>query len=180
MKGNKEKFINLANKLHDDKYDYNKFEYVSSKTKGEIICPIHGSFWQTPSTHNRISRPSGCPKCGNENKRLSFEDFVERAYKIHGDKYVYNKEEYSDTKTPIKIFCKKHNHYFTQLPSNHVHITNPTKCPLCSSEIVINKNRDTFNDFIRKANNIHGNKYDYKSNLYVNSITKIDIFCKKM
>lgn len=33
MKGNKEKFINLANKLHDDKYDYNKFEYVSSKTK---------------------------------------------------------------------------------------------------------------------------------------------------
>lgn len=40
----KEIFIEKATKIHNSKYDYSKVEYVNSKTKVCIICPIHGEF----------------------------------------------------------------------------------------------------------------------------------------
>ena len=55
-----EEFIQKAKAIHGDKYDYSKVEYVNSKTKVRIICPIHGEFWQVPSNH---LRNHGCPKC---------------------------------------------------------------------------------------------------------------------
>ncbi len=38
-------------KVHGNRYDYSKVEYVDNKTKIEIICPIHGSFFQAPINH---------------------------------------------------------------------------------------------------------------------------------
>lgn len=57
----KEEFIQNAQKTHGDKYDYSHVEYVDSKTKVCIVCPIHGEFWQTPSNH---IRGYGCKECG--------------------------------------------------------------------------------------------------------------------
>jgi hypothetical protein len=37
----------------------------------------------------------------------------------------------------------------------------------------------TTNDFIEKAINIHGNKYDYSMSIYNGSMTSIDIICKE-
>ena len=53
-------FIAKASKVHFDKYDYSKVQYVNSQTKVCIICPEHGEFWQRPANH--ISG-QGCPKC---------------------------------------------------------------------------------------------------------------------
>lgn len=64
------KFIQRAQLLFGDKYDYTKFDYVNSKTKGIIICPSHGSFWQTPNCH---LRGHGCPTCGRIISRLQVE-----------------------------------------------------------------------------------------------------------
>lgn len=58
----KEEFVEKARKVHGDKYDYSKVEYVNSKTKVCIICPKHGEFWQTPNHH--INDKSGCLVCG--------------------------------------------------------------------------------------------------------------------
>ena len=51
----KEIFIKRAREIHDDKYDYSKVEYKNNRTKVCIICPIHGEFWQEPSSHIRNS-----------------------------------------------------------------------------------------------------------------------------
>lgn len=59
----KQQFIDKANKIHNSKYDYSKVNYIDFHTKVEIICPIHGAFYQTP--HNHISSKSGCPICKN-------------------------------------------------------------------------------------------------------------------
>lgn len=56
----KEKFIELAKKIHGNKYDYSKVEYKNKNTKVCIICPIHGEFWQTPNNH---LSGNGCKKC---------------------------------------------------------------------------------------------------------------------
>ena len=46
-------FIEKCKKLHGDKYDYSKVNYINNYTKVCIICPKHGEFWQIPSDHLR-------------------------------------------------------------------------------------------------------------------------------
>ena len=79
-------FIAEAQKLHDDKYDYSKVEYNSNKGKVCIICPKHGEFWQRPDKH---LRGQGCPVCAGTQKSDTA-SFIEKAIKIHGDKYDYS------------------------------------------------------------------------------------------
>jgi hypothetical protein len=66
MKSSTPEFIKKAKKVHGNKYDYSKFKYVDWKTKGIIICPIHGKFEQTPNGH---LNGRGCPQCGIESRR---------------------------------------------------------------------------------------------------------------
>jgi len=54
-------FINKANGVHDNKYDYSLVDYQNARTDVIIICPIHGKFKQNSHTH---LRGSGCPVCG--------------------------------------------------------------------------------------------------------------------
>ena len=58
----KEEFIEKAKKIHGDKYDYSKVEYVNNRTKVCIICPKHGEFWQTPDKH---LQGRNCQKCNS-------------------------------------------------------------------------------------------------------------------
>ena len=46
-----EEFISKAKKVHGDKFDYSKTNYISHKDKVEIICPIHGIFKQKANNH---------------------------------------------------------------------------------------------------------------------------------
>jgi very-short-patch-repair endonuclease len=63
-KKSKDSFINESNLVHDYKYDYINVEYINSKIKVRILCPIHGEFKQIPNDHRR---GSGCSLC-NESK----------------------------------------------------------------------------------------------------------------
>lgn len=61
-RGNKEEFVRRAMTIHEDKYDYSLVIYMGNKTKVEVVCPFHGSFWVTPGNHI-FTRKSGCPQC---------------------------------------------------------------------------------------------------------------------
>lgn len=54
-------FVEDAYNAHDHKYDYSKVIYINSRSKIEIICPKHGSFYQIPNSH--INDKNGCPSC---------------------------------------------------------------------------------------------------------------------
>ena len=56
-------FIDSAKNVHDIEYDYSEVIYINSYTKVKIICPKHGTFWQTPANH--MNRGDGCSKCSN-------------------------------------------------------------------------------------------------------------------
>lgn len=62
---NFKKWLADAKKIHGDKYDYSKVEYINARTKVCIVCPIHGEFWQTPSNH---LQGQGCPICTSNSK----------------------------------------------------------------------------------------------------------------
>ena len=181
MKNKLYNFIEKARKVHGDKYDYSKVEYINNKTKVCIICPIHGEFWQTPSVH--INNKSNCPKCsyknGAKSRSTTLYDFIEKAKKIHGDKYDCSKVEYCNNSTKICIVCPEHGEFW-QTPSHHLR---GQGCPKCFSHKGYEKNTSiktkklTTENFIEKAKKVHGDKYDYSKVKYINNKTKVCIVC---
>ena len=105
------------------------------------------------------------------NNRL--EKFIEKARNRHGNKYDYSKVEYRGSKEKVCIICPKHGEFW-QYPQDHVRGNN---CPLCANENRGSKQRLTKEEFIKKAQEVHGNKYDYSMVNYKNANTKITIIC---
>ena len=126
-----ETFVKKARKVHGDKYDYSKVDYVNSQTKTCIICPKHGEFWQTPNKH---LTGRGCYHCGREKTVSSIfsntKEFVEKAKKVHGDKYDYSKVDYRHNQEKVCIICQKHGEFW-QTPNNHIGAGNKCGCPKC-------------------------------------------------
>lgn len=163
-----ESFIQKAREIHGDRYDYSKVEYKSAKEKVIIICKEHGEFPQTPNIH---LRGKGCPICGNISRGKSnssnTEEFIEKARKIHGDKYDYSKVNYINNSTKVTIICPEHGE-FSMIPSNHLRGQGCVRChrPICDSK-----------SFISKAKEIHGNKYDYSKVDYKRTNIDVCIIC---
>jgi hypothetical protein len=156
-----------ANLIHNNKYDYSLTEYIAYNKKIKIICNLHGVFEQTPERH--INRKYGCPNCST-NKKITQEEFIEKANLIHNNKYDYSLCNYKNSKTKISIICKEHG-VFEQIASSHTH--QKTGCPVCSK-----KHKYTNIEFIEKANLIHNNVYCYSKINYINNYTKVCIICK--
>ena len=162
-------FIAKAKEVHGDTYDYSNIEYIDAKTKVEIICPEHGSFFQAPYVH---LQGHGCPKCANiliasKNTFTKF-DFIKKASKVHGDKYDYSNVKYINSKTKVEIVCPIHGS-FCQEPASHLQ---GNGCPSCAGSLKL-----TNEDFIQRAREVHGDKYDYSKVNYINNHTKVEIIC---
>lgn len=107
-------------------------------------------------------------------KKLTTEEFIAQAKKMHGDKYDYTNVVYTNSRTKVNIYCKSCNKSFNQLPCRHLSGNGCKSCALIS----LAKSR-TFNtdEFISKAKIIHHNKYNYTQVEYVNAGTKVKIIC---
>jgi len=130
-----------------------------------IICDEHGKFEQKASHH---IAGSGCPTCAGNNK-LTTEEFISRAIKQHGDKYVYDNSVYVNMTTKIKIGCKHHGE-FNQTPNEHLH--NNTGCPSCSPTKKV-----TTEEFVYRAKKIHSNNYDYNKSTITNMNSGVIVTC---
>ncbi|MBO6254657.1 MAG: hypothetical protein J6O49_13580, partial [Bacteroidaceae bacterium] len=162
-----EQFLQDAVKVHGNKYDYSKAEYVDWQTKVVIICPVHGEFTQFPSSH---LQGNGCPKCGNDRTalRMSNEDFINKAKAVHGDRYDYSKVEYVGNKAKVCIICKEHGEFWQEA---RMHLSG-CGCPICAGR----KKMRTY-DFIKKARSVHGDRYDYSKAEYKGNTEKVCIIC---
>jgi hypothetical protein len=90
-----EEFIKIAKEIHGNKYDYSKVDYQTNKIPVEIICSIHGSFWQIPNAHT--SPRNGCPSCNESKGENLVESFLKkynlnhiREYKVSPYNYRYD------------------------------------------------------------------------------------------
>lgn len=122
-------FINQANVVHNNFYDYSETKYKNYLTKVNIICPIHGEFEELPQEH---IKGSGCKKCGVEKTKkftvLGVDKFIEKANKIHNNKFDYSNVNYINSYTKVEIVCPKHGSFF-QNPGDHLH--SKAGCPIC-------------------------------------------------
>ena len=169
-------WIEKAKKIHGDKYDYSKVVYINNRTPVEIICKIHGPFKQIPYSH---LAGKGCKECGKINKALNktsnTDKWIEKAKKVHGDKYDYSKTKYVKSTEKLSIICKKHGE-FIQRACDHL---SGYGCPKCGYEKVSSDLSSSKENFVKKANNIYNNEYTYDNFVYVNNKTPSYVTCKK-
>jgi hypothetical protein len=115
-------------KKHGNKYDYSEVNFDGTKTKIPIICHKHGRFEQEYTSH---LLGAGCPKCSSEingyKSRLTTDEFINNAKKVHSNKYDYSKVEYFKNDRKVTIICPKHGE-FRQTPASHM---KGGGCPKC-------------------------------------------------
>lgn len=124
-KSNTEEFIEKANALHGDKFDYSNVVYKTTHEKVNINCKIHGIFSQRPSKH---LSGQGCPLCSG-GAMDNNETFIMKAKLVHGDRFDYSKINYVSSQETLTIVCPEHGD-FQQTPDNH--INQHSICPKCT------------------------------------------------
>ena len=154
-----EEFITKSkNKYGNNSFDYSNVIYTYQKNPVNLICKNHGSFNITPKNHLGIN--FGCLKCSEENVRINKKKFIERATKIHDNKYDYSSvKDIQKQDTKIIIKCPIHGN-FNQYVYNHL---KGNGCKKCSNKKI------NLNMFLKRARKIHGDIYDY-SHLKENDI----------
>ena len=98
--------------------------------------------------------------------------FIRKALQKHGDRYDYSKVNYIKSNEKVEIICRVAEHKsFWQTPSHHLH---GRGCCICSG-----RKKSNVEEFVKRAKEIHGDKYDYSKVEYINNRTKIIIICSK-
>lgn len=174
-------FILKSQILNNNKYDYSKVSYNGANTKVCIICPDHGEFWQTPTNHLHGCK---CPKCAIDNNRMMYDikkrefygTFIERAKKIHNDKYSYDKVIYNGNENKVIITCPEHGD-FEQTPHSHLA---GGGCPKCAKNKMVEAIRLTQEEYINRVRYVHRyNNYDFTKVLYNTYESDVTVTCLK-
>lgn len=108
-------------------------------------------------------------------RKLTTEQFIQKATEIHRSYYDYSRTEYINGKIKVEVLCPKHGS-FLQLPSSHL---NGCGCLLCGRTKTKKARKLNTLTFTKRSKQIHNNKYSYERVIYTNNSTKVDIFCKR-
>jgi len=106
---------------------------------------------------------------------MNTEQFINKAIQLHGDKYDYSKAIYTKAINKVIIICKKHGEFYQQ---SNLHLSG-SGCVNCFRDRNPLLHRCNREQFINKAMQVHGNKYDYSKVIYTKSDEKIIIICKE-
>lgn len=108
-------------------------------------------------------------------RKRTTEQFIKEAKEIHNNFYDYSLVDYKNKELKVKIICPIHGE-FEQIAGNHLRGAGCMKCRDLKHSKKIISDKETF---IKKANKIHNNFYDYSLVNYINSRIKVKIICPK-
>lgn len=134
----------MANNIHLDdlisksvqnfginRFDFSKFIYINSRTKGIIICNVCKNEFEQSSANHKFGF-DGCKNCSLAKRsnilRLTHDELIARFKDKHGNKYNYDKVKYHKYRDKVLINCPFHGE-FSQYA--HLHY-NGTECPQCA------------------------------------------------
>ena len=100
--------------------------------------------------------------------RLTNEEFISKMESLYKNQfYDFKNSEYTKTKNKTTFICKIHG----EVEQTISYLLRGRGCPKCSKKYA------DIETFIKKANIIHNNKYDYSKVEYINNKTKVCIIC---
>ena len=107
---------------------------------------------------------------------MSTDEFIKKSIEIHGDEYSYEKTVFVNWDTKVIVTCKIHGDF--EISPRHF-IYRKHGCCKCRGRHISESKMFTKEYFIKKAIEIHGDKYDYSMVEYNGVDTEVDIACKK-
>ena len=109
-------------------------------------------------------------------------EFIEASKKLHGNSFGYELVNYISDDLPIKLVCNRCGKVFIDCPKGNLNKKYKrihSCCPACVWELTAeDRRKDKFSEFLFKAQEKFGDKFDYSKANYINGHTKILIYCK--
>lgn len=159
---------------YGDRFDYSQTKFVSIRDRLTVICREHGPFEIFP--YNHLSGKGGCKICSRV-ERLTTASFIERAKKLHGNRWDYTKTNYTIAKRDVIVTCKTHGD-FEVAPHDHLKVRRGKPiggCAKCNNETKFL----TQEQFLCMAKEKHGDRFDYSQTVYSGRKEKVKIICEK-
>lgn len=162
----------------EDELIFYEETYTGVGRKITTKCLIHDHEWQIRVAD--LINGQGCPRCryikSGKSLVLKVPEFIERARKVHGDKYDYSKvHQFKRQKERVVIVCPAHGE-FSQGAQDHF---NGAGCPKCWEEIRSEVLTIPWEEVLKSFRETHGEQYQYDSQGYENSSSKLRIRCSK-
>jgi len=103
-------------------------------------------------------------------RKHSQEEIINKFVEVHGDDYVYDLVKYINIMVKVEIICKTHG-MFPQSPLEHI---KGSGCPKCYGNAKL-----TYEEFVNRANEVHGGRFDYSKFVYLGYEKPGIIICKE-
>jgi hypothetical protein len=165
-----DEFIKRSREKHGDKFDYSLItDYGGAEARVKIRCVEHDHVFETQSNNHYIGK-NGCVFCEGTTGRHTTETFIKKSRMVHGDRFDYSEVEYVNNRTHVKIYCKEHDHWFTQPPKKHM--VGRVGCTFCSGTVSYSND-----EYIKAAKMKWGDRFEYLHIDYKNSKSVITARC---
>ena len=173
-----EQYIQKANAIHDNKYDYSKTKYRGTLRPIEIVCPLHGEFSFCEAKVHTVLR-KGCPKCEGRVKGRSMKLTIEH------EKYHVKRVG----KLQVEITCKLHPSSVKIIWLNSLRYQKPNytfckeckvrKQPVKKEQKVKVKRESTINtpSFIQRSIAKWGDRFSYNNTEYRGTKKPVSVIC---
>ena len=106
-------------------------------------------------------------------KKLSSTEVYQLITKVHGDKYDLSEFKYVNRRTKFILKCEQHGTWLTSLDQ----IIRGQGCPVCGKSNAATKRRVSFEDYLKQAKLVHGDKYKYYKEYFTKISAKTKIHC---
>ena len=123
-------FIQRLKNIFGDDYTYEKTIYKNHRSKVVVTCKEHGDFEKGA---NALLNGRGCNSCNKnwkkyvQRRRMTTDEFIEKAILRHDGFYAYDKSQYINSRTKLTITCPIHGD-FEQHAGGHLEGYGCKKC----------------------------------------------------
>lgn len=174
-----DEFIAKVEAIYGDALDLSEVYYIDRDTDVIVTCKLCKTRFVKKPRYFYEKRKYICPTCSAisdaKRKLKTTETFINEAINVHGDKYDYSFVEYAYCTKKVSIKCNKCGFTFDQKPAHHL---SGSGCLNCNRIRQGDRKRLTKEQFIQRAIEDHGDKYDYRDVAYVDSKHKVKVVCK--
>lgn len=123
-----EEFLKRFYEKHDPTMYSVVSNYTHSDEKMKFHCKKHGPFQM--KSHIILKTPFCCPKCGNESKAITPNEFLKRMNEIHFNKnYTVDLNKVGPDKVFIDVCCPSHGPFISRRSNFLI----GSGCPVCKS-----------------------------------------------
>ena len=160
-------YLKRLNHTHKGRLDFSKSSWTMGSLKIEYICIIHG---ERSGFLHALLKGHGCNRCAGHETNL--EEIIARSREKFGNKFDFSESVFRGTEIEMEIRCATHG-IIKLTPENHFWLSKG--CKLCS------KKADDYSpkNFLRKAKDKFGKRFDYSDLGYIDSSIKVTIRCLK-